>query len=484
MIEILRNTHCFSKLDEAALHVLAKLFKSKTYKKGEHIYTEGKIGDRLFIIESGDVAVLKKMEDGDPVEVHVLCKGDIAGEMGLFGNKVRSASLQARNDCKVWELGYDVFDELLEQYGSIAKGLLSYICSHLVRETSIVAKLMAMDTERSLRIAFFHATSYRNTLYLQRNKYNYSMHFFSLRLTLETVTLAAGFRVVVVSANDTLNKAVIDELHVLGVELVALRCTGFNNVDLVACEQNGISVVRVPDYSPYAIAEHAVALMMALNRKTHRANNRVREGNFSLDGLLGFDMHGRTAGVIGAGKIGSCLLNILHGFGCRLLVHTRTPRQDLVDRLGVRYVELDKLFAESDVISLHAPLTPETKYLINSKTVSKMKQGVMFINTSRGGLVDTMALINGLKSGRIGYAGLDVYEEEGEYFFEDFSNRVLLDDMLARLMTFNNVIVTSHQGSLTDIAQGNIVDATLENIHEFEIGKRFSMLTNAVIARA
>jgi D-lactate dehydrogenase len=252
----------------------------------------------------------------------------------------------------------------------------------------------------------------------------------------------------------------------------------------VACEQNGISVVRVPDYSPYAIAEHAVALMMVLNRKIHRANNRVREGNFSLDGLLGFDMHGRTAGVIGAGKIGSCLLNILHGFGCRLLVHTRTPRQDLVDRLGVRYVELDELFAESDVISLHAPLTPETKYLINSKTVSKMKQGVMFINTSRGGLVDTMALINGLKSGRIGYAGLDVYEEEGEYFFEDFSNRVLLDDMLARLMTFNNVIVTSHQGSLTDIAQGNIVDATLENIHEFEIGKRFSMLTNAVIARA
>lgn len=482
MLEILKKTHCFSNLDEATLLVLAKAFKSKTFKAGKRIYTEGNIGDRLFIIESGDVAVLKNIENGDPVEVAALHPGDIAGEMGLFGNKVRTATLQACNECKVWELGYDTFDDLLEQYGSIAKGLLSYVCSHLVRETSIVAKLLAKNIEPGLRIAFFHATPYRNTLYRQRNHYNYAMHFFGPRLTLETVSMAAGFRVIVVSANDSLSKTVIDELHALGVELIALRCTGYNNIDLAACEHKGINVVRVPAYSPYAIAEHAVALMMALNRRTHRANNRIREGNFSLDGLLGFDMHGRTAGVIGAGKIGSCLLNILHGFGCRLLVHTRSPRQELIDRLGVSYVELDELYARSDIISLHAPLTPETNYLIDSKAVAKMKPGVMLINTSRGRLVDTMALINGLKSGRIGYAGLDVYEEEGEYFFEDFSDRVLMDDMLARLTTFNNVMITSHQGSLTDIAQSDIVDTTLKNIREFELGKRGRKLTNAVIA--
>jgi len=220
--------------------------------------------------------------------------------------------------------------------------------------------------------------------------------------------------------------------------------------------------------------------MMALNRKTHRAHSRVREGNFSLSGLVGFDMHGKTAGVIGTGKIGSCLVSILHGFGCRLLAFDMYPREDLVDRFGITYVDLDTLITESDIISLHAPLTPETYHLINEEAVGKMKHGVMLINTSRGGIIDTKALLDGLKDGHIGHAGLDVYEEEQAYFFEDFSDKVITDDVLARLTTFNNVMITSHQGSLTDIAQQNMVDTTIENIREFELGKRGRDLSNAV----
>ena len=235
-------------------------------------------------------------------------------------------------------------------------------------------------------------------------------------------------------------------------------------------------------YSPYAVAEHAVALMMALNRRTHRAHTRIRDSNFSLDGLVGFDMHGKTAGVIGTGKIGVCTLDILRGFGCRLLAVSRTPKPDLIHRLGVRFVDLDQLLEESDVISLHAPLNAETYHLIDADAIAKMKPGVMLINTARGGLIDTEALLEGLKSGQVGYAGLDVYEEEAKYFYRDFSGSHIDDDTLARLTTFGNVMVTGHQGSLTQDAQINIVETTLENIREYELGKRGAELTHAVTA--
>lgn len=484
MLELLKKIRCFSDLDEEALAAVQQVLQPVTFEEGEHLCSEGEIGDRMFIIESGEVAVLKAVEDGDPIEVTVLHRGDIAGEMGLFGQKERSATLQALSECRVWTLDYGVFEGLLEQHATVTKGLLSYVCDHLARETSMVAKLMARDMERGLRAAFFHASPYRNELYKQKNRYGYAMHFFTPRLTLDTVPLAAGFRVVVVSANDTLDEPVIDELNTLGIEMIALRCAGFNNVDLAACERHGICVARVPAYSPYAVAEHATALMMALNRCTHRAHSRVRDGNFSLDGLVGFDMHGRTAGVIGTGKIGACLLNILHGFGCRLIAYDQFVNQEVIDRLGVQYVELDELLAESDIISLHAPLTPETHHMIDAVAIDKMKTGVMLINTARGGIIDTQALLDGLKSGKIGYAGLDVYEEEADYFYKDFSDSHITDDVLARLTTFNNVMVTSHQGSLTDVAQTQMVETTLENIREFELGKRGSELTNAVIAQA
>jgi D-lactate dehydrogenase len=482
MIKLLRNIRWFSGLDERALKAVADAVQSASYEMGDVLCREGDTGDCMFVIERGDVAVLKNVEGGPAVEVTVLHRGDMAGEMGLFGDRKRSATLKARCQCDVLKLGYDDFEQLLDREPTIAKSLLSYLTGHLLRETSTVAMLRARESETGLRVAFFSASPYRNRLYGRNNAYGFSLHFFPVPLSLETAPLATGFPVVVASANDCFDENVIEALHELGVGMIALRCAGYNNVDLKACERLGISVARVPAYSPYAVAEHAVALMMALNRRTHRAHTRIRDSNFSLDGLVGFDMHGKTAGVIGTGKIGACTLDILHGFGCRLLATSRTPKPDLIHRLGVRYVEKDELLAESDIISLHCALTPETYHLIDAEAIEKMKPCVMIINTARGGLIDTEALLEALKSGQVGYAGLDVYEEEAKYFYRDFSDSYIDDDTLARLTTFGNVMVTGHQGSLTEDAQTNIVETTFANIYEYEQGKRGKDLTNAVSA--
>lgn len=255
-----------------------------------------------------------------------------------------------------------------------------------------------------------------------------------------------------------------------GTELIALRSAGFNNVDLKVATRLNLKIVRVPAYSPYSVAEHAVGLMLALNRKLCRAYNRVRELNFSLDGLVGFDMHGKTVGIIGTGRIGSVLAHILGGFGCKILAYDLFPDNDLVVRLGLKYVTLDQLYKESDIISLHVPLTPKTHHIVDQKSLSMMKPGVMLVNTGRGGLVDTKSLISALKIGQIGYAGLDVYEEEEGIFFEDHSQDLLQDDVLARLLTFPNVFITSHQGFLTREALANIAQTTLQNVKDFELG--------------
>ncbi len=330
------------------------------------------------------------------------------------------------------------------------------------------------------KVAVFDSKPYVEDFFRRHNAYDYSLQFFETRLAPETAPLSAGFQAVCVFVNDTVNKEVAAELRRSGVAMVALRCAGFNNVDLEACRGHGISVARVPAYSPYAVAEHAAALILALNRNIHRAHSRVRDGNFSLNGLLGFDMHAKTAGIVGTGKIGRQLVAILAGFGCRLLAFDTYQDQTLVERHGLRYTTLEALFRESDIISLHAPLTPDTHHLINAATLIQMKKGVMLINTSRGALVDTAALLEALKGGHVGYAGLDVYEEESEYFFEDLSDVVIRDDLLARLLTFPNVIVTSHQGFFTREALGNIADTTMANLREFELGKRGAELTHHV----
>jgi D-lactate dehydrogenase len=401
----------------------------------------------------------------------------------MFTKGRRSASLRARDDCRLWVLSHAAFRALLDTHATLARAVLGNLSDQLLRGGALTAKLLSHDMDTRFRVAFFDAKPYMQEVFEARNQGRFAIDYYDVRLTRETVSLAAGARAVCAFVNDTLNEEVVQELHACGVGLIAMRCAGYNNVDLKASEALGTAVVRVPAYSPHAVAEHTVALMLTLNRKVHRAHNRVRDGNFSLDGLVGFDIHGRTAGVVGAGTIGRCVVEILAGFGCRILVHDKFMDDDLVKRLGVQYVALDTLFKESDIISLHAPLLPSTRHMINRDAIDLMKPGVMIINTSRGALVDTSAMLAGLKSGKIGYAGLDVYEEESDYFFEDFSDRVMTDDLLARLTTFNNVLVTSHQAFLTRDALVNIADTTLSNIAEYADQKPIDQLTNRVVSQ-
>jgi D-lactate dehydrogenase len=322
-----------------------------------------------------------------------------------------------------------------------------------------------------MKIALFSAKPYDRTFFDEANKSRgHDLAYFTPRLTAETVTLASGFPAVCVFVQDHLDEPVLRALATSGTRVVALRCAGFNNVDVRAAERLGIDVVRVPAYSPYAVAEHTVGLMLALNRNLHRAYNRVREGNFALEGLLGFDMHGRTAGIIGTGKIGCCVAKILHGFGCQLIGYDKFQNPDCIN-LGLKYVSMDDLLKASDIITLHCPLTPESHHMINHDAIAKMKRGAMLVNTSRGAVVETPALIDGLKSGQIGSLGLDVYEEEAELFFEDLSNRVLQDDVLARLLTFPNVIITGHQAFFTRDALQAIARITIDNVTQIDQGQ-------------
>lgn len=319
-----------------------------------------------------------------------------------------------------------------------------------------------------LKTAVFDTHAYdRNALTQANELFHHDLTFFEPRLGRETAPLADGFDAVCSFVNDRLDRETLATLKKGGVRLVALRSAGFNHVDLDAAADFDIAVVRVPEYSPYAVAEHAVALILAMNRKIHRSYNRVRELNFSLDGLVGFDLHDKTIGIIGTGSIGSIFAKIMNGFGCRLLAVDRKPDAAL-GRLGVEYVDLPRLFAESDIVSLHVPLNPTTLHLIDEQAFRSMKKGVMLINTGRGGLIETSALIAALKSGHIGYAGLDVYEEEEGVFFRDLSDLGLQDDVLARLLTFPNVLITSHQAFLTREALANIASTTLQNIQDFE----------------
>jgi D-lactate dehydrogenase len=318
-----------------------------------------------------------------------------------------------------------------------------------------------------MKVAVFSARQYDREFLTAANASRHELHFLEPHLNEETAALAEGFSAVCVFVNDRVDASVIAKLTTNGVRLIALRCAGYNNVDLKAAEKHGITVVRVPGYSPYAVAEHTVGLMLALDRKLHRAYNRVREGNLALDGLLGFDVRGKTAGVIGTGKIGTVVVQILLGFGCRVLAFDPLP-SEACRSLGVSYVSLDELLAEADIVTLHCPLTPKNRHMIDTHALEKMKTGVMLINTSRGALIDTVAVIEALKSGKIGNLGLDVYEEEEEIFFEDRSGLIISDDVFSRLLTFPNVIITGHQAFFTREALDNIAETTIHNITGFE----------------
>lgn len=322
-----------------------------------------------------------------------------------------------------------------------------------------------------MKITCFDAHAFEKEFLLKAAAGKHHIQFLKLQLTTETVDLAKGADALLLFVNDDGSAPILEKLHSFGIRYIALRSAGFNHIDLAKAKELGIRVANVPAYSPYAVAEHTVALMLALNRKLAKAHNRIRESNFSLTGLVGFDMNGKTAGIIGTGKIGSVVAKILNGFGCRLLGYDILPNMTLAERYGLRYVDLPTLYKESDIITLHTPLLPSTKYLINEETIKLMKEGVMLINTSRGGLVKTSAVLAGLKSGKIGYFGIDVYEEEKGIFFYDRSNQVLQDEILAQLMVFPNVLITSHQAFLTDTALRNIAETTFESINAWAEGK-------------
>ena len=321
-----------------------------------------------------------------------------------------------------------------------------------------------------MKIAFFSTQPYDKE-YFERYNRQHEIVFFEAQLNEQTLNLAMGCNAICAFVNDQLSAIVIKSLSEAGIKIIALRCAGFNNVDLAAAKENNIVVVRVPAYSPHAVAEHALALIMTLNRKTHKAYNRVREGNFSLHRLTGFDLYGKTAGVIGTGKIGHCFAQIMLGLGCKVLASDIIANREL-EAAGVQYLPLVKVLQQSDIISLHCPLTELTKHLINKNSLDIMKPGAMLINTSRGGLIDTKAAIDALKQGRLGYLGIDVYEQEEKLFFHDLSENIIVDDVIMRLLSFSNVLITSHQGFLTDEALTQIALVTLQNLSDFEQGKK------------
>ncbi|HMA99699.1 MAG TPA: 2-hydroxyacid dehydrogenase [Spirochaetota bacterium] len=323
-----------------------------------------------------------------------------------------------------------------------------------------------------MKIAFFDAKPYDIESFQKTNEeYGQEIKYFKGHLTADNAALCRDYDAVCTFVNDDLSQEVINKLYQNNIQLIALRCAGYNNVDLQAVYKK-IHVVRVPAYSAYAVAEHALALMLTLNRKTHKAYYRIRDNNFSINGFLGFDMHGKTAGIIGSGKIGRVVISILNGLGMNIIAYDKYPDKSLEKKFNLNFTDLHTLYRKSDIISLHCPLKKDSFHLINNESIAKMKTGVMIINTGRGQLIDTKALIRGLKSQKIGAAGLDVYEEESEYFFEDFSGKILSDDTLARLLTFPNVMVTSHQAFFTKEALHNIAHTTLNNIKAFTENKK------------
>lgn len=319
-----------------------------------------------------------------------------------------------------------------------------------------------------MKIAVFSTKSYDQEYFEKYNsEYNYSFTYFETALKASTANLTNGFDVVCIFVNDLVDKETLKILSANNVQLIALRCAGYNNVDIEAAKSYTIKTVRVPAYSPEAVAEHAIALILTLNRKTHKAYNRVREGNFSLKNLIGFNLHGKTIGVIGTGQIGSTFIKVIKGFGCKIVAFDINKNEELLD-LGLEYLSLNEVFKSSDILSLHCPLNQHTKHLINEKSIASMKDGVMIINTSRGGLVNTASVIEGLMSKKIGYLGIDVYEQEEKLFFRDLSEHIIQDELILRLMSFPNVLITSHQAYFTKEAMEEITLTTLENIKSFK----------------
>jgi D-lactate dehydrogenase len=438
---------------------------------GDLAFREGDPAPFVFLVVSGTFEVLKRSEDGSEISMRALGAGEVSGLTNLAGGAARSASLRAKSAAVLLAIDKATFREAMRGDAGLTLAVLDALGRKIRAKNALVATL----TERGRRdprerIVFFDAKPYEREAFERHLPEDLRITYVDAKLGRDTARLAEGYAVVCAFVNDDLGRPVLEELAGLGVRLVAMRCAGTNNVDLAAAGALGLAVVRVPAYSPHAVAEHTLALLLTLVRRTHKAYARVREGNFSLNGLVGFDLHGKTAGIVGTGKIGAVVARILVGFGMEVLAFDEVENAELAG-LGVRYVPLDELFARSDVVSLHVPLTPATHHLVSAERIAGAKRGVVLLNTSRGGLVDAAALVDALKTGHVAAAGLDVYEEESAYFFQDRSDRVVQDDLLARLMSFPDVLITGHQGFLTREALGNIAEATLASVASFLAGE-------------
>ena len=470
----------FATCTRETLVELEAVVERRLLPAGEALFEEGHPGTFMFLLCSGRLAVDKRTGGGRAVRLRVMKPGDVGGLTSMTAEKTRSASLTALEPSEVLTIPRLDFVRVLESRRDLSQSLIRALAAKVRAKTELVSRLLPGPSDPRPAVAVFDAKPYERDAFEARKDPRVQLHFLESKLSAMTTSLAEGYAVVCVFVNDDLSAPVLQRLSDAGVGLIALRCAGFNNVDVPEAKRLGIDVVRVPAYSPHAVAEHAIALVLALDRKVHRAHNRVREGNFQLAGLVGFDLYGKTAGVVGLGKIGRCFARIAKGFGMRVLAYDAFPDERYAAAQGIRFADLDTLLGASDVVSLHTPLSAETHHLLDTARIARMKPGALLVNTSRGGLIDTQALVEALKSGHIGAAGLDVYEEESEWFFEDRSNQVITDDLLARLLGLNNVLVTSHQAFLTHEALDNIAETTLDNIGEWLAGRRGGELTNGV----
>eukprot|EP01100_Stratorugosa_tubuloviscum_P012767 TRINITY_DN6160_c0_g1_i2.p1 TRINITY_DN6160_c0_g1~~TRINITY_DN6160_c0_g1_i2.p1 ORF type:complete len:512 (+),score=254.07 TRINITY_DN6160_c0_g1_i2:51-1586(+) len=495
-IETIKQFEYFKNLSNEALEIFIKNLSTNVLKKNEVLVREKEPQNRIFLVESGELRRVKANPNNSTTtsaststssSTSTTSEGIIVGHVkpfeccGLlhaFNVDPAFATIEVISEqATIFSIEATKFVELFNSNQTFSNAMFSSLALELRKQSKIVRTLQLQNSNQlqdsRLKICFFDSREWVVSSFqseLQKLSFDFVFKFVPEKLSIETASIANGFDVVCVFVNDFVGSEVVKALSSYGVKLIALRCAGFDNVDIEMAETLGITVVRVPAYSPYAVAEHAIAMLLALNRRLHKAYARTREGNFSLDGLLGFDFYGKTVGVIGTGKIGQCLVNICLGFGCRVICYDIFQAPCLLNREDVKYVDLDTLFRESHLISLHAPLTSSTHHMINNESIQKMRKGVFIVNTSRGGLVDTSALITAIESGHIGAAALDVYEGEKQYFFKDCSNETIADPILKKLLSFSNVLVTGHQAFFTQEALSNIANTTLNNIIDWQKG--------------
>jgi len=435
----------------------------------------------MYIVESG--TLVKKWPEGAPVVVE---KGGVVGWLHFFQKDPSSVEVVVGSDAELSTLSSDEFHDLLAQRPEFLSNYVTLLTRHLRKELNIIHTLHSIVAPKSdkLKVAFYDNKKYFQEAFeaaMEKLNLDFSISWFDTLLNESTATLAQGHQVVCCFVQDVVNAPVLAKLKDAGVGLVALRCAGYDKVDLVAAKQLDISVTRVPAYSPHAVAEHAIALMLALNRRLQKATHRTRDFNFSLEGLVGFNLHGKTVGVFGTGKIGRIAAEILLGFGCKVLAHDLYPNEEL-QKKGVVYVSKDELLRQSKILTIHAPLVKSTRHWLDAESISKMQKGALIVNTSRGPLIDTKALLHALRTGHIGGAAMDVVEGEEEYFFKDYSDEILGDSVIEGLINCPNVILTGHMAFLTEEALENIAVSTLSSIKEFADGKRGPELTNFVKA--